>query len=189
MADADAPKSSQTTISGSSLSTQQLRTLAQSHLIDIEQELILESQQQMIAKQDLQKYAKPRRKDRSHSPSLQSSVATVGTVKGPRFRSAQDVLDRLQWDPTINIGDYIVGYLERFEGILEMPASSWVGESTDEDFIPQHRIRYVKKQLANGTKETIWNRDERVDKLFGSGKVDETKSDDDGGVALTDSLY
>lgn len=39
----------------------------------------------------------------------------------------------------------------------------WVSETSDEDFIPQHRIKYFK-----------WDREGRVDKIFGSGLTGST---------------
>jgi MJ1316 RNA cyclic group end recognition domain len=72
-----------------------------------------------------------------------------------------------------------VGYLERFEGIKEMPMTMWVAESSDEDFIPKHRIKYFKR-TSDG--EVVWDREERIDKLFGSGltgKVADGSGDDD----------
>lgn len=62
--------------------------------------------------------------------------------------------------------DFVIGYLERFDGIKEMALSLWLDESTEEDFIPQHRIKYFKKA---GTGEVVWDRDGRIDKIFGSG--------------------
>jgi len=85
-----------------------------------------------------------------------------------------------------------VAYLERFEGIKEMPVTNWISESTDEEWIPQHRIRYFKVVREDGTYEVVWNRDDRIDKIFGSGITTSITSDDDkvdvfsedGGVAL-----
>lgn len=47
-----------------------------------------------------------------------------------------------------------------------MPVSTWVRETTDEDFIPQHRIKYFKR---NSDGEIVWDREGRIDKFFGSG--------------------
>ncbi len=77
-----------------------------------------------------------------------------------------DVLDRIRWDHDMPCEDFVIGYLERFDGIKEMALSLWLDESTEEDFIPQHRIKYFKKA---GTGEVVWDRDGRIDKIFGSG--------------------
>jgi MJ1316 RNA cyclic group end recognition domain len=73
-----------------------------------------------------------------------------------------------------------VGYLDRFGGIQELPVSDWIRESTDEEWIPQHRIRYFKKVVAaagggideDKEDEVVWHRDERIDKVFGSTQLE-----------------
>lgn len=82
---------------------------------------------------------------------------------------SSDVLDRLHWDPSYDITKYTIGYLERFSGIMETPADSWISESTDEEWIPQHRIKYFKRSLENGEQEVVWDRERRIDKFFGTG--------------------
>ena len=77
-----------------------------------------------------------------------------------------DVLKRLRWDSDLDVAHYVVGYVERFDGVKEMPAAKWIKESTDEDFIPQHRIKYFKR-ITDG--EVVWDRDARIDRIFGSG--------------------
>ena len=81
-----------------------------------------------------------------------------------------------------------MGYLERFEGLKETPASNWITESTDEEWIPQHRIRYFKRINENGESEVVWDRDQRIDKIFNSGGSNMTGDDirsEDGGVDVT----
>lgn len=63
---------------------------------------------------------------------------------------------------------YTIGYLERFAGIKEIPATAWVPEITDEDWIPQHRIKYFKRLNENAEQEIVWDRENRVDKIFDS---------------------
>ena len=106
--------------------------------------------------------------------------------------SSLDVLNRLQWDADLDVSQYLIGYLERFEGIKEMPAMNWIDESTDEEWIPQHRIKYFKKIGPNGEHEVVWDRTNRVDKIFnadsGSNSVDKGDNMDilsnDGGVRV-----
>ena len=63
----------------------------------------------------------------------------------------------------------MIGYLERFEGVKETKAESWLAETTDEDFIPLHRIKYFKRKESDGSLCTVWHREERIDRIFGSG--------------------
>lgn len=48
-------------------------------------------------------------------------------MKKPRMRTADDVISRIIWDPTVDAADFMVGHLDRFLGVLERPFSdfSW----------------------------------------------------------------
>jgi uncharacterized protein (UPF0248 family) len=154
--------------SQTSKSIENLRAQAQSHLQEIEQEKASEHLDRLSKDVELQKYAKQRKS--SLSPANPSSPPESDT-KGPRLRTAQDVLDRIKHDSSLSTSEYVIGYLERFDGIMEMPVSNWIRESTDEDFIPQHRIRWIKRRQLAGeeaVEEVVWSRDERIDKIFGS---------------------
>ena len=74
----------------------------------------------------------------------------------------------------MDISQYVVGYLDRFGGCLELPAIQWIRDSTEEEWIPQHRIRYFKR-VIDGQKEVVWHREERVDKVFGSSAVQQQR--------------
>ena len=60
----------------------------------------------------------------------------------------------------------MLGYLDRFEGLKEIPVDLWLSETTEEDFVPQHRIQYFKR-VSDGTE--VWDREKRIDLVFGSG--------------------
>lgn len=61
----------------------------------------------------------------------------------------------------------MVGYLDRFGGNKEIRAAEWLNEVTEEDWVPQHRIRYFKRVTGEG-EEVVWHRYDRVDRIFGS---------------------
>ncbi|KAI9831949.1 MAG: hypothetical protein M1826_002677 [Phylliscum demangeonii] len=90
----------------------------------------------------------------------------------PKLRSARDVLHRLRWDESFADDTYIVGYEDRFRGVLEVALADWLDEQTEEDFIPQHRILYFRRQ-SDG--ERIWDKHEKLDLVFGSGFKREQK--------------
>ncbi|KAI7788354.1 hypothetical protein LA080_010687 [Diaporthe eres] len=83
-----------------------------------------------------------------------------------KFRTASDVLNRLRWDPSLDSGDFIVGYEDRFAGAMEKALDTWKSEQTDEEFIPQHRMLYFKRKSDS---TVVWERRTRIDLLFGSG--------------------
>ncbi|PWY95333.1 hypothetical protein BO94DRAFT_531254 [Aspergillus sclerotioniger CBS 115572] len=83
-----------------------------------------------------------------------------------RLRPAADIINRIIWDDAFDPANYIIGYEDRFEGRLEAGFNSWKKETTDEEFIPQHRILYIKRS-SDG--EIVWDRRRRIDKIFLSG--------------------
>lgn len=76
-----------------------------------------------------------------------------------------DIINRITWDSTFERSDYVIGFVDRFEGQLEVAMDSWKKEITDEEFIPQHRVLYIRH--VNG--EIVWDRRRRIDKIFISG--------------------
>lgn len=100
----------------------------------------------------------------------QKPKPTTAPLSTSKLRPASDVLNRLRWDPSLDPGDYMIGYEDRFLGVRETSLSNWKTEQTDEEFIPQHRILYFKRKGGNdGQGEIVWERMTRLDKLFGSG--------------------
>ncbi|KAI1881385.1 hypothetical protein JX265_000211 [Neoarthrinium moseri] len=87
-----------------------------------------------------------------------------------KFRSSADVINRIRWDPNMDSSDYIVGYEDRFLGIMERELDQWKAEQTDEEFIPQHRIMFFKRK---SDAVVVWDRQSRRDHIFGSGVRDE----------------
>ncbi|KAL5049626.1 hypothetical protein BDW71DRAFT_204331 [Aspergillus fruticulosus] len=81
-------------------------------------------------------------------------------------QNSRNILNRLIWDESFDSTDFVIGYEDRFEGRLEVRLSSWKREPTDEEFIPQHRILYIKRKSDS---EVVWDRRRRIDKIFKSG--------------------
>jgi uncharacterized protein (UPF0248 family) len=89
------------------------------------------------------------------------------SIPTPTLRPANDILSRIRHDPTLDASDYIIGYHDRIEGIMEMKVEDWKGgDVTDEEFIPQHRILYFRRG-SDGVR--VWDRKRRLDGVFGSG--------------------
>ncbi|KAJ5162053.1 hypothetical protein N7492_007445 [Penicillium capsulatum] len=82
-----------------------------------------------------------------------------------KLRPASDIINRIIWDQQFDRSDYIIGFVDRFEGQLEVSLGSWKKDLTDEEFIPQHRILYIRH--ING--DVVWDRRRRIDKIFHSG--------------------
>ena len=84
------------------------------------------------------------------------------------LRPAQDIISRIQWDPTLSVDDFVIGYEDRFLGVKETELGKWKTEQTDEEFIPMHRIVWVRRKGEDGG-EIVWDRRKKADLIFGSG--------------------
>lgn len=88
------------------------------------------------------------------------------TVLGSTLIIRTDVINRIIWDSNFDSEHYLIGYEDRFNGRLEASLGSWKRDLTDEEFIPQHRIIYIKCKMDG---EIVWDKRRRIDKVFLSG--------------------
>ncbi|XP_068762123.1 uncharacterized protein [Montipora capricornis] len=97
------------------------------------------------------------------------------STKKPSMKTASDVISRIKWDAELSPKDFTVGYLDRFVGIIEKHFEdfSWDDLASVDHFvdlaIPRHRIQYFKY-----LEEIVWDKRERIDKVFGSTGSQET---------------
>ncbi|CAG5125427.1 unnamed protein product [Candidula unifasciata] len=90
--------------------------------------------------------------------------------KLPSMKTADDVVKRIIWDEMLEKDDFIVGYVDRFQGLVEERFSlfSWENlASVDYEAlaIPKHRIQYFKYKNVK-----VWDKTTRIDNVFGSGE-------------------
>ncbi|XP_064633378.1 A-kinase anchor protein 7-like isoform X2 [Lineus longissimus] len=88
--------------------------------------------------------------------------------KKPSMKTATDVISRIMWDDSLEKDDFLVGYIDRFRGLLERSFAEFSWEdlaSVDYDVlaIPKHRIEYFKYKEVK-----VWDKPSRVDNVFGS---------------------
>ncbi|RPB03384.1 hypothetical protein L873DRAFT_1826394 [Choiromyces venosus 120613-1] len=98
-------------------------------------------------------------------PSPKAKKLPKKPVPGKKLRPALDVINRIRWDPTLDSGDFLIGYEDRFKGIREMDVGKWKMEQTDLEFIPLHRVVYFKRR-SDGV--VVWDRETKNDILFGN---------------------
>jgi uncharacterized protein (UPF0248 family) len=85
-----------------------------------------------------------------------------------KLRPASDVLNRLRHGD-YSIDEFVVGYKDRHSSrLMEKPAVQWAKDTTDEEFIPEHRIEYFKR-YSRGGEEVLWDKTSRLDKIFQHG--------------------
>ncbi|XP_070768143.1 leukocyte receptor cluster member 9 [Enoplosus armatus] len=90
--------------------------------------------------------------------------------KKPRMRTADDVISRILWDESADASEFVVGYVDRFLGVLERPFGdfNWDTNPCDCDYtaelaLPRHRIQYFTYRGHR-----VWDRHSRTDRVFGS---------------------
>jgi len=88
------------------------------------------------------------------------------TTSPKKLNPASVILNRLKWDASFESKDYAVIYEDRHDGLMEISVVLWTTETSEEHFIPMHRIRSIRKKT---TGQTVWHREERIDLISGSG--------------------
>jgi hypothetical protein len=77
-----------------------------------------------------------------------------------KLRPAEDVFNRIKWDAErFPVDKCVVGWLDRFDGIQEMPFSEFRARTAT--WTPFHRVRYFKCDDV-----MIWDRESRLDLVF-----------------------
>ena len=109
---------------------------------------------------------KPQRTSK-HQKSREQPSSEESHTAPKRLRPARAVLSRLKHDPTFNIDEYKVGYLDRHTVVpQEKPVAFWATDTTDDLFIPEHRILYFKRCPASGEELLMWHKAEKIDRIF-----------------------
>ncbi|KAK3725917.1 hypothetical protein LTR37_000065 [Vermiconidia calcicola] len=82
-----------------------------------------------------------------------------------RFRTASQAINRLRHDPAHAGVEYDLAFLDRFEGLKWVALEDWGKKATeDEDFIPEHRVRVLRRK-EDGV--VVWDREQRLDRTGG----------------------
>ena len=124
-------------------------------------------------RQEQQKSEKSIQQTQKRSPTIYSKVeskenASDGPLKKASMKTATDVIHRILWDDALPTEDFIIGYLDRFIGVIEKPFTAFSWEdiaSVDLNVlaVPKHRIQYFKYLDI-----IVWDKNKRMDKVFGS---------------------
>nr|XP_057912263.1 leukocyte receptor cluster member 9 isoform X2 [Doryrhamphus excisus] len=113
---------------------------------------------------------KKKKGNRNKAAKSKEKEAKDDISKKPRMRTADDIISRIVWDPSVDASQFLVGYVDRFLGVLERPFSefNWDADPCDCDYttelaLPRHRIQYFTYKGHR-----IWDRHSRTDRVFGS---------------------
>ena len=109
---------------------------------------------------------KPKKTSKAKKRNRQKAEADTG--KKLPMKTAADVISRIVWDEQLPADSFTIGYTDRFRGVIEMNFSAFSWEdiaSVDNTVlaIPQHRIQYFKYCTVK-----VWDKNERLDDVFGS---------------------
>jgi uncharacterized protein (UPF0248 family) len=133
-------------------------------------ELAVDRERSYLTKED-DGLDKPQKASR-HQKRIEQPKSDESQVTSKGLRPARAVLNRLRHDPTFNIDEYKVGYLDRHTVVpQEKPVAAWATDTTDDLFIPEHRILYFKRCLANGEEVLMWHKAEKIDRIFTAGEM------------------
>ncbi|KAG8197628.1 hypothetical protein JTE90_001558 [Oedothorax gibbosus] len=99
---------------------------------------------------------------------LKLSSSDIQDSKKPSMKTASDVISRLLWDESLPHEKFVVGYLDRFDGIVEKSFDSldWRDPAIVDNHtlaLPKHRIQYFKYITRK-----VWDKRTRLDIVFGS---------------------
>uniref|UniRef100_A0AAQ6IF34 C3H1-type domain-containing protein n=1 Tax=Anabas testudineus TaxID=64144 RepID=A0AAQ6IF34_ANATE len=121
-------------------------------------------------KLDTEKTEKHKKKNKDNKATKPEYKEGKEVNKKPRMRTADDVISRVLWDPSVEPSEFIVGYVDRFLGVIERPFCdfNWDTNPCDCDYsselaLPRHRIQYFKHRGHR-----VWDRHSRTDRVFGS---------------------
>ncbi|KAK2844680.1 hypothetical protein Q5P01_011339 [Channa striata] len=119
---------------------------------------------------DEEKLQKTKKKGKVNKATKTKCTEGKELDKKPRMRTADDVISRILWDPLVDASEFVVGYLDRFLGVVERPFGdfNWDTSPCDCDYsaelaLPRHRIQYFTYRGHR-----VWDRHSRTDRVFGS---------------------
>ncbi|KAK3643586.1 hypothetical protein LTR56_010096 [Elasticomyces elasticus] len=104
----------------------------------------------------------PKRNDSSTSP----TSAAQEPASSSYLRPFSQIQSRLRWDPAHLSTPYEVGYEDRFDksNLIWRNLEQWAKATEDEDFVPESRVRTVRRVED---KYVVWDREKRVDRTGG----------------------
>jgi hypothetical protein len=107
-----------------------------------------------ITQQQMERAAHEKRRDKE----------TGRLKKKQRLRTSQDVYNRIMWDTArYDPASFVIGYLDRFDGMMEIALDEFVPIDKGGD-IAYHRVYYFRQGDV-----VVWDRNNRIDNVFGSG--------------------
>jgi len=79
------------------------------------------------------------------------------TKESKKLGSAEQIFNKIRWDPKYDTSMFTVGYLDRFIGVMEMSFDKFI---VNPDPIPFHRIYFFKLN-----DQIVWDREKKINLL------------------------
>ena len=112
-----------------------------------------------------------KRLSRAKAKKARKVETTKKHSQGPTkpMREIGKTIDHILWDDRFNETEWLVGYEDRHSArMLEKPLVDWKSKGgsakdvTDEEFIPQSRVQYLRRDSGE---EKYWDRATRTDRI------------------------
>jgi uncharacterized protein (UPF0248 family) len=104
--------------------------------------------------------AEVRRQFLEHSMNVSGSHApNPNSSSSGKLRPGKEVLNRMKYDERFDVSDFVVGYIDRQEGILEKKVQDW------EPYGQEELMAYIRNVK---TDEVVWDKVRKVDSVFGT---------------------
>lgn len=88
------------------------------------------------------------------------SASQAETGEKRKLTDAKSVVNRIKHDPSLYASDVSITYLDRHDGLMTKKFNDWQTDTTDDDFIPTHRVRAFVR-TRDGL--VLWDREKRID--------------------------
>ena len=89
-----------------------------------------------------------------------TSLEEPASLASQKLRPAKLILKKIKNDPTYEVEDFVVGYIDRVAGIIEKPVTDW-----EEKFEPEYLIAYFRR-ISDDV--VVWDKLKKTDLLLGS---------------------
>ncbi len=96
-----------------------------------------------------------------HNKTSQTDEQDQDQTKKCSMKTVEDVISRIEWDNRLDKRYFRVGYMDHYLGLQEKPFNDL--SPTNIPCIPKNRIQYFKY-----SNEIIWDKESRIDLMFGS---------------------
>jgi len=90
-----------------------------------------------------------------------------------KIRPSEEIYKKIKHNPEVDSSEYIIGYMDRFTGMQEIPFDDFLVDKLNPKGVPLHRVWYFKHNNV-----MIWDREKRIDNFLKPKQETEEDSDE-----------